>query len=214
MFFITFLIVGLYFFFSALVHQTNYDLFSSLMMYSIGSFIVTGVVGAILFAAGVLEFNARRHRTRLRRRARRWRRSYFAPHEHEEQGSMDEITEWPEDAHRNIPDWLIPLLRNRSTAVAIHKDIVSSTETPEEAESQFQTRLDDLETELITIFQTRHSEQKITEASGLITEAEIEKEAVLDLLGALELQHQEGKVSKAFYERKRDQLLERLAKAV
>ncbi len=103
--------------------------------------------------------------------------------------------------------------------MAIHEDLIASSRTPEEAESRFQSRIDDLETEVITIYQHRQAAVQNSEPSdvppvGLLTETEIEKEAVLDLLGALELQYKDGKVTKAFYERKRDQLLERLAKAV
>jgi hypothetical protein len=122
-------------------------------------------------------------------------------------------------AYTNIPGWLIPLLKNRSTAMAIHEDLIASSETPEEAESQFQSRIDDLDTEVITIYQHRQASAQDPTPSeeqpiGFLADTEIEKEAVLDLLGALELQYKDGKVTKAFYERKREQLLERLAKAV
>ena len=133
--------------------------------------------------------------------------------------STDEVPSWVADPDQNIPDWLIPLLIDRSAAMAIHTEIDSSSETPEEAESQLQTRIDDLDTEIITVYQHHQPKTPTDKAldeslSKPITEAEIEKNAVLDLLGALELQWQDGKISEDFYQRKRTQLRTRLAKAV
>ena len=68
--------------------------------------------------------------------------------------------------------------------MAIHTEIESSSHTPAEAESQLQTRIDDLETEVITVYQHRQAEtptDKTLEGiiPGPITEAEIEKQEVM-----------------------------------
>ncbi|MFX1565504.1 MAG: hypothetical protein ACFFCH_05895 [Promethearchaeota archaeon] len=197
-------------------------------MFGIVFLLISGILGAILIINGALYLIQRKHRRRLRSRQRRWRRPSYTPLDHNPQSPSslsDEVTATGDNVddidllYPNIPSWLIPLLKNRSTAIAIHKDLVASSKTPEEAESQFQSRLDDLDTEVITVYQHRravHQDEKTSDVPpvDLLSETEIEKQAVLDLLGALELQYRDGKVTKTFYERKRNQLLDRLAKAV
>jgi len=176
---------------------------------------------------GLLRFIEWRQRTRLRRRSEetRWEpddslEHNETPEEISSEGDMaipGETVEGIIDPDRNIPSWLIPLLKNRSAALAIHEDIASSTHTPEEAEFKIQSRIDELDTEIITVYQTRQTEPQSEKVSDVpilkpFSEAAIEKEAILNLLGALELQHHEGKVSPAFYQRKRKQLLKRLSK--
>ena len=170
-----------------------------------------------------------RQRTRIRRSSRdaRWlsvppsgqRDLNRRPSPGEDLTATDEAPPWVADPNQNIPDWLVPLLRDRAAAMAIHAEIESSTISPEEVESQLETRIEHLDTEIVTVYQSRQAETTVDDGldrsiPGLITEAEIEKHAVLDLLGALELQWLEGKISKEFYQRKRTQLRERLAKAV
>jgi hypothetical protein len=133
--------------------------------------------------------------------------------------SAEAIPAWVADPNQNIPDWLVPLLKDRSAAMAIHTEIESSSRTPDEAESQLETRIEHLDTVIVTVYQSRQAETPVEEMlegsiPGPLTEAEIEKHAVLDLLGALELQWKEGKISQDFYKRKRTQLRKRLAKAV
>ena len=226
--FFFFLLLGFQLLLQALYFQSSgYELYNAYMMFAIFSFFISGVLGLTLLVAGGLIYLERRHRTRRQRRPR-WRRMIGTPHDQEDLfqesangetvADVDAPRQRPEDVDRNIPDWLIPLLRNRSTARAIHEDLVSSADTSQDAESQFQSHIDDLDTEIITVYQNRRAESRIDEvlkpdSDDRLTEAEIEKEAVLDLLGALELQYKAGKVSQKFYKRKRNQLLERLAKA-
>ncbi|MFX1509526.1 MAG: hypothetical protein ACFFBR_04375 [Promethearchaeota archaeon] len=205
-----------------------YNYFFSPLYLGIICLLISGILGGILIINGALYLFQRKHRNRLRRRPRRWRRPQYTPMEHEPQppsSQSDDLIPTADNiddidlSYTNIPSWLIPLLKNRSTAMAIHEDLIASSKTPEEAESQFQSRIDDLDTVVITIYQHRQTEAQEPEPSdgspmSLLTETEIEKEAVLDLLGALELQYRNGKVTKTFYEHKRDQLLERLAKAI
>jgi hypothetical protein len=200
-------------------------------MYGVG--LLLNFVGVILFIVLVISLiihtSEWRQRTRMRRSSRdsRWpvilppnqrnlnRRS--SPDDNIE--STDTAPSWVADPDQNIPDWLVPLLRDRSAAMAIHTEIESSSGTPEEAESQLQTRIEHLDTEIVTVYQHRQAKTPTDKAlegsiSRPITEAEIEKNAVLDLLGALELQWQDGKISQDFYLRKRAQLRKRLASAV
>ena len=224
--FIGSILVGFVFVFTA-QGTLSFDQYSALMGFGVLFFIISGVLGIILILSGILAISERRHRTRLRRRPR-WRRMVGTPQDQNVQlrqsaasdttVDLDESRQWPEDVDRNIPDWLVPLLQNRSAARAIHEELVSSTQSPEEAESQLQSRIEELGTEIITIYQHRRAKDRVDEVlepgrTSLLTEAEIEREAVLDLLGALELQYKDGKVSKGFYKRKRGQLLERLANA-
>lgn len=202
-----------------------------LQMLSLG--LLLNFIGVFLFVvlifSLIIHASEWRHRTRMRRSSReaRWLATPSSDqldlnrrHSPEDDPTLaEEVPTWVADPDQNIPDWLVPLLRDRSAAMAIHTEIESSSGTPKEAESQIQTRIDDLDTEIITVYQHRQTktpdDKAIEESiSRPITDAEIEKNAVLDLLGALELQWQDGKISQSFYKRKRTQLRKRLAKAV
>jgi hypothetical protein len=202
---------------------------AQIQMFGLG--LLLNFISVILFVVFVISLIAHvsewRQRTRMRRPSReagwpltppsRQRDLNWQPFPEDDQTS-ETVPAWVADPNQNIPDWLVPLLRDRSAAMEIHSVIESSSDTAEEAESQLQTRIDDLDTEIITVYQHRQakaSSDKVVENSVFkpITEAEIEKNAVLDLLGALELQWQDGKISRDFYQRKRTQLRKRLAKA-
>jgi len=127
------------------------------------------------------------------------------------------------DQYETLPAWLLPLLKNRPVSLSLHDEITASATTTEEAETMLQTAIDDFTPEVTTVIVTIDEpeslhptpSEKQNELDGNFaveypSEASVEREAILDLLGALELQHKEGRVTDAFYKRKRKQLLDRL----
>jgi hypothetical protein len=129
-----------------------------------------------------------------------------------------------QDQYDSLPAWLLPLLKNRPASLSLHDEITATTTTTEETETLLQTVIDDLPVEVTTIPYTPNETAvhptTITDEKEAVdrpyqveypTEASVEREAVLDLLGALELQYKDGRVTEDFYQRKRKQLLERLA---
>lgn len=128
------------------------------------------------------------------------------------------------DFDQTLPKWLIPLLKNRPAALAIHDDLIATSSTSDEIESKIQSRIDELGTEKVIIPYEESETVDLKESSKIVAmdasaktlptpllEVEIEREALLNLLGALELQHSENRIAPGFYKRKRKQLRKRLS---
>jgi hypothetical protein len=125
------------------------------------------------------------------------------------------------EVYDSLPAWLVPLLKNRPVSFSLHDEITATATTTEEAESMLQTAIDDFTPEVTTITITpdelesppidEHTVSDQTYEVEYPSDATIEREAILDLLGALELQYKAGRVTDRFYKRKRKQLLDRLA---
>ncbi|MFX1576092.1 MAG: hypothetical protein ACFFCF_02860 [Promethearchaeota archaeon] len=238
-FFLT-LVLGIGFYFGSIQWlDINYDFFTWLLYIAILLFLLSGIFGITSFGAWFLHISqsqsrARRLRAsdRIRTKRQRWLRrprvedavSVTQEPSVVEATQNGEIDELVNDIDRDLPDWLIPLLKNRPMARAIHEDLVASAQTQAESEFRLQSRIKELDTEIVVIrypeedyHQTKTPRKHdvgdtiLPEPSSAVLEAEVEKEAILNLLGALELQHNEGRITKRFYKRKRKQLRKRLA---
>ncbi|MFW9935765.1 MAG: hypothetical protein ACFFDU_09745 [Candidatus Thorarchaeota archaeon] len=238
-FFITLVLaLGLYSISNAILY-TNFDLFRYLFFSAVLVFLVSGIfalasVGAWIFHISTSRSRARSLRASQRSHAKRqrWLRNRRVQDsnsiaeealelETEQNGEVDELVA---DVNRDLPDWLIPLLKNRPMARAIHEDLVASSQTQAESETRLQSHIKELDTEIVVIRypEEDHLQMKtvttpdiadttLPKPSSAVLDAEVEKEAILNLLGALELQHNEGRITKRFYKRKRKQLRNRLA---
>ncbi|MFX0169675.1 MAG: hypothetical protein ACFE89_10020 [Candidatus Hodarchaeota archaeon] len=175
------------------------------------------------------EANAERgtasRRQRRRQEGAHLRRRARAEDRIQEEESVD-ISRYPTaEQYDALPAWLLPLLKNRPASQTLHDEISATTTTTEETETKIQSAIDYLETEVTTITIAPDEVESLLISSRekgdlsdevyrveYLSEALIERDAVLDLLGALELQHKDGRVTEGFYKRKRKQLLDRLAK--
>jgi hypothetical protein len=164
---------------------------------------------------------------RLRRRRRETRlaqvKATREQRQHERRLEVEELSRAPSKVeYETLPAWLQPLLKNRPVSINLHDEITATATTRKESESMLQTAIDDLETTTVTIT-TDGSEAGTTppdDASAVSdqdydieypAEQIIEREAILDLLGALELQYKAGRVTASYHKRKPKQLLDRLA---
>ncbi len=234
------LVSGIVLFYSSMFFSiTNHDVFTLLLFSAILFFIVAGAFGVVSVVAWGVEISGdrsrlraqrARHRLDTRRRYRTLKGQRSNAESSEPTPSIPddgEATEYDdeEDARdQDLPKWLIPLLKNRPAALAIHDDLIVTSQSRDEIESKFQSRIDDLDSEKVII---RYEESetvdvdvssKLVHTEGLtgapsarLSETEIEREAILNLLGALELQHSENRITSSFYKRKGRQLRKRLA---
>jgi hypothetical protein len=238
-FFLTLILaLGLYSVSNAILF-INFDLFRFLFFSALLIFLVSGIFALASIGVWILHISTSRSRARSlrashrsRAKRQRWlrrRRVQDSNSVHQEPSVIEaeqngEIDELVIDVERDLPDWLIPLLKNRPMARAIHEDLVASSQTQVESESRLQSRIKELDTEIVVIRYPEEDHRQIKtprksdvadtilpEPSSAVLEAEFEKEAILNLLGALELQHNEGRITKRFYKRKRKQLSKRLA---
>ena len=193
---------------------------------SILAFLFSGVLFIVLLcdaASGGLftEMYARPRRRGARSRRSRLIRRRRVRSDLEEPAPSHVLSQ---DQYDSLPAWLLPLLKNRPASLSLHDEITAIATTTEETETLLQTAFDDLPSEVTTIPytpdetevspSTSAGEKEALEQPYQVeypAEAIVEREAVLDLLGALELQYKDGRVTENFYKRKRKQLLDRLA---
>jgi hypothetical protein len=235
------LVIGIgLFFLSTIYRLSSYDLFMFLLFLAMLFILLSGIFAISGLMAWIVDIYASRSRARsirahhrIKNRRQRWLRqspqnsiepSYQMSVENDDiqNGQLGELGE---DLERLLPGWLIPLLKNRPAALAIHDDLKASSKTQAETESQIQSQIDELEPDIVVIrypevdksLLSTPREKEIAKASlesdaTPFSEADIEKEAILNLLGALELQQSEGRITKSFYQRKRKKLLTLLSK--
>ena len=218
---------------------TNLDVFTVLLFSAILFFIIAGTFAVVSVLAWGVEISGdrsrlraqrARHRLETRRRYRTLQRQRSNAESSKPTPSIPddgEAAEYDneEDARdQDLPKWLIPLLKNRPAALAIHDELIVTSQSRDEIESKFQSHIDDLDSEKVIIRYEEpdsfdvdvssklvHTEALTGAPSARLSETEIEREAILNLLGALELQHSENRISPSFYKRKRKQLRKRLA---
>lgn len=238
-FFLTLVLaIGLYSV-SNVIQYTNFDLFRFLLFSAMLVFALSGIFALASLGTWIIHISTSRSRARSIRASHRihakrqkWLRrprvqdSDSIPQElsvieAEQNGEIDELVT---DIGRDLPNWLVPLLKNRPMARAIHEELVASSQTQAESESRLQSHIKELDTEIVVIRYPEVDPRQIKtprkpdiadttlpKPSSAFLEAEVEKEAILNLLGALELQYNEGRITKRFYKRKRKQLRKRLA---
>ncbi len=131
---------------------------------------------------------------------------------------------WMDDSSEQVPDWLLPLLKSRTTTRSTHDLEPSSTplastpqssDTPPLSPKELEDRIRLLETRVVKLQKllkesTNASQPKETQSDSVLHEIA----ALKVLLEALEEQYGENRIPKAFYRRKKRQLKSQLKAAL